>query len=247
MEKLKLGVDEASEVIIISKAVKKLQLDQNLSPTQAIDYLTSCLTTMKLLGKVESQKDQHQYCLENLESSIADNDGTNNNNNSRTFDFFKPLQTDSSHSNCGSSASLSSSSEMRQKDNITANEQSSQNNAFKKKGNKPMKTNRKRQKEEEAENIIRPQSSSSSTSTAAAGKDSGKEGDVKTLAQKAILQKCATNATQNQTNIDPSSTSLSSSITGNRMKPASPMVSREKRELESMQQQVSKRPRLDSI
>jgi hypothetical protein len=56
MEKLNLGVDEATEAIVISNALRTLQSEQKLSTPKAIDYLTSCLTTIKLLSKVETNR-----------------------------------------------------------------------------------------------------------------------------------------------------------------------------------------------
>jgi hypothetical protein len=55
MTKMGLGMNEASEVIVVSKALTKIRKERNLPPAQAIESLTSCLTTMKLLGKVETQ------------------------------------------------------------------------------------------------------------------------------------------------------------------------------------------------
>jgi hypothetical protein len=53
MQHLGLGIEPATQIIIVSKSLKKVQDDRGYTKAQAIDYLSSCLTTMKLLGSLE--------------------------------------------------------------------------------------------------------------------------------------------------------------------------------------------------
>lgn len=50
-----LGLDEASKTIIVANSLKRVQRQRGLSTVEAVDFLSSCLTTMKLLGTVEKQ------------------------------------------------------------------------------------------------------------------------------------------------------------------------------------------------
>jgi len=56
MEKLSLGMDDALKVLAVANAVEKLRKERSLSPANAIEHLSSCLTVIKLLGKIESQR-----------------------------------------------------------------------------------------------------------------------------------------------------------------------------------------------
>ena len=53
MHHLGLGLDEARQCIIVASALKRIQDQRGVQKVGAIDYLSSCLTTMKLLGTVE--------------------------------------------------------------------------------------------------------------------------------------------------------------------------------------------------
>lgn len=55
MEVHGLGLDEAAKAIVVSDALKRVQSNRGLSAVDAVDFLSSCLTTMKLLGIVEKQ------------------------------------------------------------------------------------------------------------------------------------------------------------------------------------------------
>jgi hypothetical protein len=59
VSKISLGVDEASEAIIVSNAIKKLETQSRLTPLQAIEYLSSHLTTKQLIEKVQRRADEH--------------------------------------------------------------------------------------------------------------------------------------------------------------------------------------------
>jgi hypothetical protein len=53
MHHLGLGIEEATQTIIVANALKRVQEKRGFTSSHAIDYLSSCLTTMKLLGSVE--------------------------------------------------------------------------------------------------------------------------------------------------------------------------------------------------
>ncbi len=259
METYKLGLNEASKLIIISRAfTKQIQLLHNSSdgdysnntdsrecPSKAIDRLTSCLTTMKLLGKVESQtatatavdseapslqKQQQQHLLEQRQSSIG-----------RTASW-QSIQS------CVSEKS---------------NEVPSATNAA------ATGSKRKLHKSNAITTITTNTNISSASKTT---KKTKKERDVD-VAQKVILQKTKNgvdpnitvgttttnmnspnNSNSNKNPTSPSSSEIANNVnnhTHGRKRTASPRLSRgSKRDLESMVQSTSqqaKRQRLDSI
>jgi hypothetical protein len=53
MHHLGLSIEEARQSIIVASALKRVQEQRGVQKVSAIDYLSSCLTTMKLLGSVE--------------------------------------------------------------------------------------------------------------------------------------------------------------------------------------------------
>lgn len=53
MHHLGLGIEAATQSIIVAKALKRVQEEQSCTKAKAINYLSSCLTTMKLLGSAE--------------------------------------------------------------------------------------------------------------------------------------------------------------------------------------------------
>jgi len=53
MHHLGLGFEGARQSIVVASALKRVQKEQGIRKASAIDYLSSCLTTMKLLGSVE--------------------------------------------------------------------------------------------------------------------------------------------------------------------------------------------------
>ena len=53
MHHLGLGIEGATKAIIVANALKRVQKKRGHTRTSAIDYLSSCLTTAKLLGSVE--------------------------------------------------------------------------------------------------------------------------------------------------------------------------------------------------
>lgn len=169
-------MDEASEAIVISKALRKIQREQDLSPALAIDYLTSSLTTMKLLGKVESQSEQHFAAMKNL-SQIS-------NVPSSTFSFrpFKPNLDQSTVTKLSIAATPSKSNSS--KDTAISNNAKIRTNISK-------KNHRRRPKEEEGtvNNPIK--------------ETTGSDVDAKVV-KKVILKKSTTAGPTNQSNIDPS-------------------------------------------
>jgi len=48
-----MGMEPATQIVIVSKSLKQVQDERGYTKAQAIDYLSSCLTTMKLLGSLE--------------------------------------------------------------------------------------------------------------------------------------------------------------------------------------------------
>lgn len=56
MGELCVGMDDARKALTVSKALRKVEKERGLSSSDAIEHLSSCLTVMKLLGKVESQQ-----------------------------------------------------------------------------------------------------------------------------------------------------------------------------------------------
>lgn len=212
METLKLGVQEATEAIVISKAINKLQCEQKLTPAQAIDFLTSSLTTMKLLGRVESQ----------IDAMISSNNvvmttSTSTSKLSSLLVWKQPLQ--SQLDNSGSTTFLTTTT--------SSSSSSSASHNLIKKMNKATKNNRKRQQEKDNEDEEVGASHMNQT--------------------KNVNTKAAQKVTQSQSN-----NTVDSSTSSSRVKPPSPKVTREKRDLDSVSnsvptQSVPKRQRLDSI
>jgi hypothetical protein len=223
MEKFKLGVQEATEAIIISKTLRKLQQEEKLSPAQAIDMLTSSLTTMKLLGRVENQ-----IIATNVLSSSNDGIMASATTNSRSLLQWKQtLQSHLDKSGSGTSLTTSLPSSLS---SSTSSATSSAKHNLAKKISKPIKNNNRKQRQQETDNV--------NEGTA----DSNGGADTK------VIEKVISNGTQNQSNIKDSTSSALQA----RMKPPSPKVTREKRELDSISnpvqtQSVTKRQRLDSI
>ena len=222
MDRQKLGVDEASEAIIISKACRKIQREHKLSPAQAIDYLTSSLTTMKLLGKVESQSEQQFAAMKRL-SQIS--------NVPTSTLLFKPFRPNLDQSIVTKSSSAVTPSKSN------TNKETAQSNNTKKRMNISKKSHRRRLKEEEG-NVKNPLQETAGSST-----------DVDAeVVQKVILQKSTATGSTNQSSTD---SSASQTITTNRMKSPSPKGSREKRNLDCIAQgetqSAPKRQRFDSI
>ncbi len=249
MEKYHVGMNEASEVIVVSNALSKIRREQNLPPTKAIENLTSSLTTMKLLGKVESQNqaslDQDDvdsiHCSSVSVSSTSSSTSSSSDMMKRTSSpkSFLSAVVEKSNSNHTSDSnisltSLSSESGTKRKSSPRKRSES-----------KPKKKFSKRSTEDE-DNAI----SKSST------KDNDEaELDVK-VAHKVILQKNACDNTsiqkQDHNGLPPSS-SLSSpssqqpTISNTMMKTSSPREKRDLVETIVEDQPKAKRQRLDSI
>jgi len=58
MGKLCLGMDDALRALTVANALRRVEKERGLSSSDAIEHLSSCLTVMKLLGKVESDQAQ---------------------------------------------------------------------------------------------------------------------------------------------------------------------------------------------
>jgi len=56
MNEVCVGMDDALKVLTVAKALRRVEKERGISPSDAIEHLSSCLTVMKLLGKVESQQ-----------------------------------------------------------------------------------------------------------------------------------------------------------------------------------------------
>lgn len=224
MENRNLGVVEASQAIIVSKALKNIQNEHKLPPAQAIEYLTSSLTTMKLLGKVESQNEKQS--VSRKDCSLTSNTLSFKQS---TVKSITPLPT-TPNFNTGSidtAATL-------------------QSHTTKTRMSKSVKNNHQRQKEEKGKEKENHSLQETTSQLPSSGRDDPSDVDAN-VAQKVILQKSSASGTPKQSNIDiPSSPSITSN---NRMKPQSPKVPREKRDLDCIVsgQPAHKRQRLDSI
>jgi hypothetical protein len=61
MRHLGIGIEQARKSIIVASALKRVQEQRGVQKAAAIDYLSSCLTTMKLLGSLEKNvAEKHQ-------------------------------------------------------------------------------------------------------------------------------------------------------------------------------------------
>jgi len=56
MGDLGVGMDDAVKALTVAQALRRVEQDRGLSSSDAIEHLSSCLTVMKILGKVESQQ-----------------------------------------------------------------------------------------------------------------------------------------------------------------------------------------------
>jgi len=241
MQKLQLGMDEATKVIIISNAFSKLINQNKLSPSKAMDQLTSNLTTMKLLNKIESQGQKRIY--------------TSNNSNNKSTKIQKAASWQSLQ-NVSDKSNIASSIAMTNKELI-----SSPNNN-RKKANFVQKSIAKTPKKMEQEEMsMETQKQQQQQLTNDHNHSSNPESDAVDVAvvQKVILQKSVDNSNSNSTD-HPSSSSTSSSstttttspvVTSTRKRTGSPRLSRGKRDLQQVvendPQQPTKRRRLDSI
>ena len=235
MQKHQLGIDEATKVIIISNAFSKLIHQRKLSPSKAMDQLTSNLTTMKLLNKIESQGQtntsnrQHNTIVKSKISRAAS---------------WQSLQNVADKSNNAPAA-------------IANKETTSSPNG--KRATFVQKSNAKTPKKMEQEMSMETQQLANHNHSSNPESDA----DDVAVAQKVILQKSAEKTNSSTTNLpsslSTSSTSSSSSpvMTNTRKRTGSnpsPRLSRGKRDLDSIVQQVvedeqqpAKRRRLDSI
>jgi len=223
MEKYHLGMNEALEAIVVSSALKKIRREQNLPATKAIENLTSSLTMMKLLAKVESQNqvsfdnDDADYSNCSLQSSSSSSSSNVMSRTPSPKSFLSVVEKMNDKS--GPTTPLTpTSSETAPARNFSSRKRS------------------KRGKEEDKSNK----------------KSSTKDDDnaeVLKVAQKVILQQHTRDSNpvqkQDHNNLPPSS-SAPPSITNTRMKSPSP---REKRELDTILEDrpTAKRQRLDSI
>lgn len=71
MQHLGLGIESATQIVIVSKSLMKVQDERGYTKAQAIDYLSSCLTTMKLLGSLEKNAAASESPLGSLSTPMA--------------------------------------------------------------------------------------------------------------------------------------------------------------------------------
>ena len=230
-------MDEATKVIIISNAFSKLINQNKLSPSEAMDQLTSNLTTMKLLNKIESQGQKRIY--------------TSNNSNNKSTKIQKAaswqsLQNVSDKSNIASSIA------------VTNKELISSPNNNRKKANFVQKSIAKTPKKMEQEMSMETQKQQQQQQlTNDHNHSSNPESDAVDVAvvQKVILQKSVDKTNSNTTDHPTSSSTATTTsppvVTSTRKRTGSPRLSRGKRDLQQVdendQQQPTKRRRLDSI
>ena len=246
MEKTGIGMDRASDAIIVSKALKRIQKEQNLPPAQAIESLTSCLTTMKLLGKLESQsqslpskdRDELESGLSAARSSPSTATSSSVTTRTSSLQSSQATALDNSNSDISNMSEVASTSLTSPRKNVKNGQHS------KRRLSKSAKQTRIRK---EGDNNGNNNNSLHDPQPSSAANDDHTDLDAKVV-QKVILQKTVGNGTaQNQGNNDPAP----STITNNRMKSPPSKVSREKRDLDPIVQvqgqPTTKRQRLDSI
>mmetsp|Transcript_13608 Transcript_13608/g.19909 ORF Transcript_13608/g.19909 Transcript_13608/m.19909 type:complete len:220 (+) Transcript_13608:75-734(+) len=110
MQALGLGHDEASKTIIVANALKRVQKQKGLSTVESVDFLSSCLTTMKLLGTVEKQhiSESAVQSVSSLPSSISEElISSSSSTSSTTADLSNPPAVIASTTACGFESSLS--------------------------------------------------------------------------------------------------------------------------------------------
>ena len=71
MHNLGLGFEAATQCITVGIALKRLQNENGYTRATAINYLSSCLTTMKLLGSVERTKSDNALFSSTINSSSS--------------------------------------------------------------------------------------------------------------------------------------------------------------------------------
>jgi len=114
MHHLGLGIEAATQAIIVANALKRVQEKRGCSRSHAIDYLSSCLTTMKLLGSVEktaSVQSSPASALTHLDMdspSISSTVSANGAADSSSIAISAPSNSSSSSSSSSSSTSSAS-------------------------------------------------------------------------------------------------------------------------------------------
>jgi hypothetical protein len=73
MHNLGLGFEAATQSMTVANALKRLQNENGYTRAKAINYLSSCLTTMKLLGSVERTKSENTLYSSTVNSSSSTN------------------------------------------------------------------------------------------------------------------------------------------------------------------------------
>lgn len=73
MHDLGLGFEAATQSMTVANALKRLQNENGYTRAKAINYLSSCLTTMKLLGSVERTKSENTLYSSTVNSSSSTN------------------------------------------------------------------------------------------------------------------------------------------------------------------------------
>jgi len=101
MHHLGLGIEGATKIIVVANALKRVQEERGFTRTSAIDYLSSCLTTMKLLGSVEKTAIVHSSPSSPLK--LMDSPSIASTTSVMDESFSSPPK----HSSCSSTSSVS--------------------------------------------------------------------------------------------------------------------------------------------
>jgi len=223
MHELGLGLNAATHAIIVAHALKRVQQQKGFTKVNAIDYLSSRLTTMKLLGTVEKTFKLSPSVACSPSSTIAE-------------EFISStLNVDTSSVSTGTSSSTSNKqttnatrANMNKRTSSTPSTTCKNNlkNIKSSRQSKPPKPTRKRSKEEDTKR----------------SKEEDTNVDAK-VAEKALLVKEQTHAeaAQNQRNCKTPSPSVA------RLGVKRVGISSSHRDELEVQAQPAKRQRLDSI
>lgn len=248
MQKFHLGMDDASKAIIISNAFSKQIKIHQIEPSEAIERLTSNLTTMKLLSKIESTCSQRHQMMRRGSSGGGGVGGAGTQKSQLTQNVAVSAAK-ANNQKLSRTASWQSIQSITEKSNDKARSSPppSLSSALSSSSPVVVDQNQKKRCSNKSSTNHKPPKKTKQTAP------SSSDVDV-VVAQKVILQKTA-NGGNNDNNANPTSSSSapSTSSTAARNSTASPKMARaSKRDLESIvqgssSQQPNKRQRLDSI
>lgn len=139
MNHLGLGLEAGKQTVIVAKALKRVQRQGGHTESSAIDFLSSCLTTMKLLGSVEKTVTENHSQLDSPISASMPEKLLNS----------APLPSSSSSSSTAKSSAVLNN---RKTNNRRTASKNNKNN--KARQSKPPKQQRKRSKDEENGNNV---------------------------------------------------------------------------------------------